>query len=196
MVGGVLVTGPGDTNVNAPGKVALRPPTDTTTSATPAARGAVVAVSEVGPVRVTLVAATPPSVTEMPVTKLEPVIVMAVPPIELPLVGVMEETASVEPGWLGFSPQPARASRLTRAHEARAWLRCTRSILRGAARSLPLAAGVAQLYSRLTAAGRRRRPMSNEPDVNVGVHVPSQTLETNATFSLSRPRRLPTSNVQ
>jgi hypothetical protein len=78
--------------VNAPLRVPEPPAVVTTTSTVPAAWAGVVAVIEVGPFTVKLVAAVPPKVTAVVPLKLVPVIVTLVPPSVGPLFGETEVT--------------------------------------------------------------------------------------------------------
>src|SRR5437870_13238553 len=88
----------------------LGPATVVTTSSTPlAAWAAVVAVSEVLLMRVTLVAAVPPRLTVAPAAKPVPVRVTAVPPLLVPELGEIALT-------VGAGTREGRNSRATAAH--------------------------------------------------------------------------------
>jgi hypothetical protein len=70
----------------------------TTTSTVPALlRAPVVAVSDVPPDTLSFVASTPPTISEAPLLKFEPVTVTAVPPTVFPDVGLIEDTAGAGP---------------------------------------------------------------------------------------------------
>ena len=78
---------------------ALVPPDVVTkTLAVPAARAGVVQVIEVGETGFTEVQAVPPMVTALAAVRLVPVIVTAVPPRVVPLVGLMAVTLGAEVG--------------------------------------------------------------------------------------------------
>ena len=62
------------------------------TFTTPAVCAGVVAVIEVGPLTITLVARFPPMLTVAPVLKFEPVIETPLPPIVVPEAGLMPDT--------------------------------------------------------------------------------------------------------
>ena len=89
----------------------------TTTLTTPAACAGVVAVMEVPLTSITLVADVPPRLTVAPVRKPVPVMVIAVPPLVVPVVGVIEVTVGAGLGG-GFDvlgvvvppPQPGNRS--------------------------------------------------------------------------------------
>jgi hypothetical protein len=82
------IVGAGAVYVKAFDRVALPPSGFVTMTATaPAALAGVVAVSWVALAMLTFVAACPPTVTVAPVTKLVPVMVIAVPPVVGPVVG-------------------------------------------------------------------------------------------------------------
>jgi hypothetical protein len=68
----------------------------TATSTVPAAWAGVVAVIEVALTTVTLVAATPPMVTDVAPVKFVPVMVTAVPPTVGPVVGEIDVTLGID----------------------------------------------------------------------------------------------------
>ena len=109
--GGVLTTTVGGVKRNALASVPLFVPTVTLTSVLPAACAGVFAVIVVLFVTATSVAGEPPMSTVAPDWKPVPLIVTAVPPNVVPLLGEMDVTVTdVDPGPIGPSPPHAAAT--------------------------------------------------------------------------------------